>query len=433
MNVKKTIIGIMAAAALAGGVFEGTVPDKIPDVVLLGEIITLRTETAKMFDAGGGKRQAKIYTTPLHWNDNGTWKSIDTSVYKRPLFTAILSKYEYNTQAGIYTAYYDKNKPWDYRFEVNNSWIEYEALFEESKSLSIKVEISKVGVKETITLIDANAPTRLSWNVTRSGTAIITPPPTAFDADGKIMPIIVSQDGDILTYNVDTTNAVFPIEVDPTSVIATNDKRLYIGNATYTTARNAVTAENTYAQLYVGQQLDSGVYAIWRTFANFAIPEMSAISACSLFLNGSADGSLTDFNIYCLEGSQSIPLVVEDFDQFNGWQASGAYNGTILNNQWNSSSYSADWNEIVFDVDGKSLVLANSGSTLYLCLISNEDYNNSAPSSLEYVRFNASTDTGLEPYLSITFTPPPALDISGIPSAVEFSGIAYTGISGISP
>jgi len=222
-----------------------------------------------------------------------------------------------------------------------------------------------------------------------------------------------------------------------TDVKASNDGYITSANANYDTARNAIAGNQAITIiLYIGQ-LVTPIYGIRRPFASFQIPDMVSLTAASLFLNGAADFSTTDFDIYIHLSTYSDPLVKEDFDLFDGHQASGAYNGTILNNAWNSVDYSAGWNEIVFNAAGLSAVLAAKNSTLKIVLISKEDYDNSVPTYDEYCAFNSSETAGNEPYLSITYTaPPPPVDVSGISDAILTSLLSLTtakiGVSSVS-
>ncbi|MFA5186604.1 MAG: hypothetical protein WC551_09030 [Patescibacteria group bacterium] len=372
------------------------------------EIISERTATAKIFDIGNGERQAHIYPCPVHYKTpEGTFVSIDPAVKRKPLLDP-LPGFQYEVKSGLYHAHFDKDRPWNYRFCLGDAWVEYEALFEESESLTIKVETSRVGVKETVTLKDKSALVKLQWRVTWSSgeSVIITPAIAAVDASGKRVPASTSESDGVLTCELDISGATFPITVDPSSVVATNDGFVNSADATFDTARNAAAGDYADASsLSIGLTKPS-TYSVYRTFCSFAIPDMSAVSAASFFAYGLSDASTTDFEIYIHTSTYSDPLVKEDFDLFDGHQATGAYNGTVLNNTWDSSSYSATWNEIVFNAAGKSAVLAKKADTLKLVLISKEDFADSAPTGSEGVMFCPSTESGKEPYLSITFTPP---------------------------
>jgi hypothetical protein len=215
-------------------------------------------------------------------------------------------------------------------------------------------------------------------------------------------------DGDI-HISLDVADAIFPIKVDPTStVVATNDKGIRnLSLVSYVTARDAAAGEYVYDQPTVGQAFNVDTWYVYRIFASFAIPDIPAgavLTAASLFLYGYYDASTDDFDAYIHTSTYSNPLVKEDFDLFDGHQASGAYNGTILNNAWNSSSYSATWNEITFNAAGLAAILAKENDTFKMAMISKNDYDNTAATDYyDACQFYPSTEVGKEPYLSITF------------------------------
>ncbi len=432
MNIKKAITGIAIVIMGAGGVYKGTIPKKIPDPVELNEIIAERTANAKIFDISNNQRYAKVYSTSIHYKDeDGSFKKIDTQVYKRPLLTAIFSEYEYWTDANIYVAFFDKDKPWDYRLEAGDNWIEFEALFEESDVLTIEVETTKRGVKETITLKDDTAPTTLKWLVKSFG--LQPDAPTAWDAELNVVPVTYYTSGDTLIYEIDTTNAIYPITVDPsTSVETTNDGTIYKNNiGTYSSARDVI-AGSLGSWNEVGQNFTGGnQYEVKRSFLSFAIPNMGSISAASLFLEGQYNGTSSPFNIYIHTSTYSTPKVSEDFDQFDGWTSGFAHTGTILNSAWGSPLYSAGWNEIVFAAAGRTAIFAKRNDTFKMAVISDEDYNYSPPADSERIQFATSADANREPYLSITYTEAGhevmglegVSEVMGVESVVEIMGV----------
>ncbi len=188
------------------------------------------------------------------------------------------------------------------------------------------------------------------------------------------------------------------------SVIATNDGLIYTGASTYVGARDvtAGTAVQT-TDFTLGQQYVNPTYYVVRDFASFAIPDMSALTAASLFLYGYEDGSTTDFTAAILTSTYNNPLVVADVDQFDGWQSSGAYNGTLLNDAWSSTSYQAGWNEIAYNAAGLAAILAKKNDTFKIAILSSRDYAGTACTGDEFIRFYSSVTAGKEPYLSITY------------------------------
>jgi len=401
MDVKKRIAEITELKLAAP-----TKENKPVDVVEANEIVSARTATAKVYGLGGGLRRAIVRGVPVHFQDpaTGLYLPIDMAVKRKPLL-ADTKDGTFETVSGLYKAHYPADKPWNYRLEMGDSWVQYEAQFEESEHLDIEVETLRTGIKETITLYDDQAPTKLVWNVSKSGTAITIMPPTAVDARGKDVPVTVTEGKGTLTYDVNVEGVTWPVVIDPTSnVEATNDGSVYSSNATYTTARNAAAGTGKLNSLYVGQAYSGGTYDIRRTFLSIVVPSIDNVVSASQFLYGVSDASTTDFYIYLHTSTYSDTLVKEDFDLFDGHQASGAYNGTVLNHRYHTAMFLKNWNEIVMNSSGRAAVLAAAGSTLKLAIISSIDYAGTAPTGLERVQFESVANAaGHESYMSIEY------------------------------
>jgi len=178
-------------------------------------------------------------------------------------------------------------------------------------------------------------------------------------------------------------------------------------DATYATTRDATSGTVFNNNAIIGQEIPS-TYSIYRSFYSFAIPNMTTLTAASLFVNGNNDSSTTDFNVYILTSTYSS-YTGSEYDVFDGHQATGAYNGTALNNAWSTASYSANWNELVFTAGGRTAILAQKNGTFKMAAISSRDYASTTPTGAEYLSFKTSTTAGEEPYLSITYTLPPTV------------------------
>jgi len=394
------------------------------------EIMSMRSATARITKLDKGRFAAKIYTAPVNYLDgsDSTYKPIDLTVREISELAKLnpLRKFDKYVDAGVYRSTWMNGKPHDYTFYKGDYSVSYTALFD-TADVHATTEFSTVGVKQTYTFKDIKSVQDLKWLMSSNtvkqrrddgsisfsdsaGTLLfLSPAPTAWDAKYAPVLVISALSGDTLTYTIDLPeDAVFPVTIDPTSVVATNDGYIQCYHDTdYATARNAITGDSTDGgELRIGLYSNGTYFGFRRSFVSFAIPDMVSVSAASFFGEGNNDSSITDFIIYILASSYSTPLVVQDYDQFDGWQASGAYNGTVLNNDWNSSSYSATWNEITFNAAGRAAILAAKTTTLKLALISKEDYDASVPVDNEYIYFDSSVTSGKEPYLSITFTPP---------------------------
>lgn len=189
------------------------------------EIVSLREANTQVFKAKDGQLTAHIYTAPVNYLDktDATYKPIDTSTHQIADIAKSNPEKQFDSfvDAGIYTATWFADKPWDYKFFVGDSWIQYKALFGASSAVDIAVQTEKAGIGEVITLLDNTAPTKLQWTVTQSigKSNIITQKPSAKDANGKEISVVSYQVGDTLTYQIDTANAVFPIIITLATVV----------------------------------------------------------------------------------------------------------------------------------------------------------------------------------------------------------------------
>lgn len=422
MTVKQSIAAITAAAAIGGGVYEGTVSDGPVDVRRADELVSQRTETSTVYDLGGGKRRAEIATKPVHWRDGDRWKTIDTTVKPKPILRQLVSSRDYETTAGPYTADYETEKPYNYRMVAGGASVAYTARFDTTKAVTVTVEPTTTGVKETVILADDTAPTRLDWTVETgaifeargdggyTADGLVIEPPVAWDAGGKAVKVTASLVKGVYSLTVDTKGAAFPVTVDPTTsynfIAGSSGYVVKDATDTYSNVRNSTTGSGATAYpLYIDNDLISaGRYVVSRSFMAFPIPLMATISACSLYVDGNSNSSDTDFNVN-IYGARSYRSTVTtaDFNKFNGWASSGAYGGTILNDTWNTASYSDNWNTLVFNAAGRDSVLAAKSDTLWIALLSSRDVAATQPSGIESISFSG---TGTVPYLSITYTVP---------------------------
>ena len=192
---------------------------------------------------------------------------------------------------------------------------------------------------------------------------------------------------------------------DTTTATGILDGVIIMSNAVYATARNAETGDAVITTFISIGQISAAEFQVNRGFLAFPVPHFDSAEACTLYLNGAKDYSDAEFEIYIVNASDyKSTLATADFDAFSGHQASGAYDGTVLNETWASTSYSADWNKIVFNSDGLSALTGVVLDTLWIALLSKEDYTASEPAGSEYMNFDSSENAGTEPYLSFTYT-----------------------------
>ncbi len=139
-------------------------------------------------------------------------------------------------------------------------------------------------------------------------------------------------------------------------------------------------------------------------------------------------GNITEGDsLYLVSGTFSGSFATSWFNDFGGWEAgNGAY--TLTTHAPALHPFAAsNGDTLTFTLNTAGIAAVNkTGNTVFM-LTTEGDRTNTEPTANETVAFDDNA-----PYIQITFTPS-ALDISGIESVVEFSGIEYTEISGISP
>ncbi|HDY89986.1 MAG TPA: hypothetical protein ENH82_17930, partial [bacterium] len=418
--MRKIILFLALSGLLA--LFAKAQQDEVQEAVKTPtEIVSLRTERSETFDNHDGTYTARTYSGRKYYKDGLNYKKIDLSVK-----TEIKDDFTRVVKAGTYTYRYDPaNISKGHKFARRDYYVIYKPTGNWTGKISEVTPVTE-GIKENITFA-SKSDSSVSWKVytntevsfsdgeltfkdSTGAFLFMVPRTVAFDSVGLNIPVEASFYDDTLTYVLTIPkDATWPVILDPsTTVQASNDGYVNITNANYTTARDAASGGGySSSNVDVGQKESGADYTIWRSFASFAIPTMSSCTAGTLYVHGKFDASDTDFEIY-IHGAQSyLPtLGYSDYPVFDGRQTGGVHNGTVLNDTWNSSSYSADWNTIVFNSAGRDSVVAQQDGTLGICLISKEDFGNDAPGDgiKEYINFASSSDTGEEPYISITYT-----------------------------
>lgn len=196
---------------------------------------------------------------------------------------------------------------------------------------------------------------------------------------------------------------------DNAIITATLNRWSSVTDATYAVARDTDTGE-TGGETYiaVGQRESSG-YQVLRGNIAFVMPEMDSLYACTIYLWGGTDESDDEFGIYILSAHDSSPVFDNaDFSKFNGRTAESAHTGTILNDAYETTSFTAAaWDSLTFNAAGLDSMMVSSGDTLWVAIISDNDYDNIAPTEghNEYVTFDSLDDEGHEPYILIQYAP----------------------------
>ena len=191
------------------------------------------------------------------------------------------------------------------------------------------------------------------------------------------------------------------------------------GEATYAATRDDASGSNdSSGGPQVGQATGFNVH---RGYLHFTIPALTSCTSCYLYMYGDTDNSTTDFQIMAYLGEWADNPSSVKWDEFDGWEASGAYTGTtfIPVGTWSSSDFVVGWNALEFSGDGLAAVLAASESTLKIALISKEDVDDSEPTDNEYVSFEG-VASGTPPYLMI----------NGFPASGTYNSFTVLGSDG---
>ena len=413
------------------------------------EIISLRRRNVYVVKQQENTLKANIYQKPLFYFDgsDSTYKTPDLSVKRISALERLnpfRSRDSY-VSAGPYKAEWRDDKPHDYHIERDGVSLSYEALFDMN---AITVETVPVvdGVKQNYILADATAATNLRWLIDTNAVmqsadvnadivfdyegefAFMVTAPIAWDAAGQNVIVNSWVDGDTLSYDVQLPETVsWPVTVDPSTTIRMVNVTASVTNtnASWAVARNATSGSVVENQLAVGQKTNN----VSRSFLTFEIPEIGIALAGSLLVNGLTNNSTTQFfDLYLLDASShnTVPTVA-DYNNFDGWAASGAYTGTVLNDTWNSASFSSGANNIALNSSGLDLITAASGDSLKIALISSNDYNNTGFTADEWLAFWWRVNESLSPRLTFTYAVlPPNAPTDFTKTAASTSSLSFS-------
>jgi len=184
----------------------------------------------------------------------------------------------------------------------------------------------------------------------------------------------------------------------------TADGYIYgLNDGTYATARStsSATAANG-TTWHVGQTVYStDTYEVHRVFLSFdtsALADDAVVSDALLYITASTDYSSTNFKVQVYRYAWTEALVDNreaDYD--------GAYGGTAVLEGTLRDTASGWVSGAVYDMEVDPSGINLTGDTKYT-LVSEEDVNNSAPTTAEYVDVCLAdfAGTGSDPYLLIT-------------------------------
>lgn len=228
-----------------------------------------------------------------------------------------------------------------------------------------------------------------------------------------------------LSLNYANADTIYAPDAPTGSAIATG--------ATYPDTRGQLDGAGGIAtsNMRVGQSI-SGGFTLYRSFTLFVIPEMTTCSACTLYVDGQSDASTTDFEVYVVAGTQGSTIESTDFPAVDGWATGGnLYTGSVMNDTWNSSSYSAGWNAIVFNAAGRDSIVAAQGDTLFVALISKEDYVSSQPGGDEYLLFSDPNPPNEGAFLSITYSSGWSGNLMGVTNPDVIFGLPKASVASV--
>ncbi len=396
------------------------------------EIVSLRKLNSRVVKVDEGKFQATISTLPMNYLDDAdsTYKPIDLTpkdVHELAKNDP-LRKFDKYIFAGNYRAGWYKQKPHDVSLYKDEYSISYTALFDTTE-IPTKTEYRTDGVKQTYTFTDAGSVQDLKWlmssntikqkaedgSITFADSIgkilFVSPAPTAWDA--RYIPILVTVtiSGDTLIYVTNIPeNAVYPITVDPTTVMYNvpdiNHYAGYYGaDATYLIARNADTADAPVGPS-VGQTYSAPDYYIRRSYFLFetsGIPDGAVPTSATLCLGVlTTDSDDTGFNVHLVNGTMSGTPATTWYNDFDNWASSGTYSVTNLMTPVASSTWAVN-DSVKFTLNAAGLAAISLTDTTKYAVLSSRDITPTTPTGYEYLTFE--TPAGY--YLQVTYSLPP--------------------------
>ena len=149
---------------------------------------------------------------------------------------------------------------------------------------------------------------------------------------------------------------------------ATGDCTLFYwirnSEATYDATRNDASGSNDSSS---GGKIGQATgFNLDRGYLHFDIPALDSCASAYLYLYGESDSSSTDFELMAYNGEWADNPSSAKWDEFDGWESSGAYSGTtwIDVGEWSTSDFVAGWNVIELNSVGRDSIYANAGGEL---------------------------------------------------------------------
>jgi hypothetical protein len=188
---------------------------------------------------------------------------------------------------------------------------------------------------------------------------------------------------------------------ETTIVSESGDGYIWNGDSTWSAARDAASGDAIYltstgVSQGIGNAMGAGpTYYLYRSWFVFDLSTVtSEITAASLYIRGVVFAEST---ICMQEGTQSIPLLISEFQAFTG-------------NSLGSVVWSATDNTITFNADGLTYLNSVRGSNAKICL---RDYTYDfldSPTTTRHangVYFSESSTPAWRPQLTVTYSDVP--------------------------
>ncbi len=215
---------------------------------------------------------------------------------------------------------------------------------------------------------------------------------TARDAAGELVDLIETRTATSLSVRIKSTKGVtWPVAIDPTIQDTVITAGAYVSiNATYTTARNATSAD-FYAGEKAGAELYGGNYRIFREPLKFSLshlPEGARFDSAKVnFVRSSTADPKADTVTVILAAGTFYGVQADGwFNDVSGWTETGAYSLR----EYYDAPYIRFWNGLAKGTYTATLndtalvdlaLAANSGDSVRVMIMDKRDRDNVAPPS----------------------------------------------------
>lgn len=300
------------------------------------------------------------------------------------------------------------------------------------KNTDIEIIPTQTGYKENITLLNAEAPNAFLWKIdsdleyTLTGSRLqfgdeFTSYLYAYDANENDVTVSLSISGDTLTAVVDTTGAVFPIVLDPSTEITTSSsisatvRMSDTATQKFSITRTAVDGDYYYTTyVWIGVEDQSHDMKVNRALLTFPLEDLNVpkdvqidsavIEMKPISVNLSADSTIhiTGYTGYYTAYDSTA------FNQFDGWLSGTAtYNGTAILDTVEMQSTEYEWQSWKLTDVGLDTLFdrVRTGDSLKVMMLSLEDVNYDSIATGKYVGFD-NAGTGNNPKLTVYYTNP---------------------------